>query len=375
LEESKKKALYYGYKGAFYAWESQNGYDACSDFNVVDVFTHRPVRTYFKDKQVHISSAVAYGLINYYKHSGDVSIMFEGGLRTLIECSLFYYSYSYFNHIKLRYELLDVIGPDEYHERVNNNAYTNYMAHYTVTQTLKLLEELSVNYSEKVSKILKDYPADIRQKLDDWAQKLYLPKQNNAGVIEQFDGYYKNEDVNVNTVRQRLVKPNEYWGGSTGVATATRVIKQADSVMLVNLLPEYFSDNAQAANYNYYLPYTEHGSSLSACMYALAACKAGKADDAWEWFIKTAEIDLVGGGKQWAGEIYIGGTHPAANGGAWMTAVYGFAGMKVVDGCVSFKPNLPKNIKSMSFKILEKGVHYNVKIDACGAQKVKINEV
>ena len=63
LDGAREKAKYYGFKGAFYAWEShENGEDACSDFNVTDVFTGRPVKTYFKDKQVHISAAVAYAV-------------------------------------------------------------------------------------------------------------------------------------------------------------------------------------------------------------------------------------------------------------------------------------------------------------------------
>ena len=94
--------------------------------------------------------------------------------------------------------------------------------------------------------------------------------------------------------------------------------------MLFNLYPDLFSKEIQKANYYFYLPYTEHGSSLSHCAYALTACRTGNKEGAYKAFLDSAEIDLRGGGKQWAGEIYIGGTHPAASGGAWMTAVYGF---------------------------------------------------
>lgn len=49
LDGAKKKAAHYGYAGAFYAWESQEGgFDACSDYNVTDVFTGRPMRTFLK---------------------------------------------------------------------------------------------------------------------------------------------------------------------------------------------------------------------------------------------------------------------------------------------------------------------------------------
>ena len=313
LPQARKKARDYGYGGAFYAWESQDGYDACSDFNVTDVFTHRPVRTYFKDKQIHISADVAYAILNYYAHTGDDELMLAGGLETVLECAEFARTYSYYNHIKDRYELLDVIGPDEYHERVNNNAYTNYIF-YQITKR-------GVELAERFKNV---YPESAVKKLKEWVEKLYLPQPNKDGVIEQFDGYYKLEDVGVSEVRSRLAHPNEYWGGSGGVATATRVIKQADVIMLFNLYPDLFSKEIQKANYDFYLPYTEHGSSLSHCAYALTACRTGEEGGAYKAFLDSAEIDLRGGGKQWAGEIYIGGTHPAASGGAWMTAVYGF---------------------------------------------------
>ncbi len=324
LNGALAKAQSYGYKGAFYAWESQDGIDACSDFNVTDVFTHRPVRTYFKDKQIHISADIALAIIRYFEQTGDEQLLLCGGLETLLQIGLFYYGYSYFNHIKKRYELLDVLGPDEYHERVNNNAYTNYMAYHCVKRTTELCDILSGKYPDEINAVLDSFGPNFCDTLRNWADKLYLPKCNENGVMEQFDGYFKLEDATVEDVRGRLVNPREYWGGTTGVATATRVIKQADVVMLAVTLPQYFSTEQIEANYKFYMPYTEHGSSLSFCAYALAACKSGHSEDAWKWFLQSAEIDLAGGGKQWAGDVYIGGTHPAASGGAWMVATQGF---------------------------------------------------
>ena len=48
------------------------------------------------------------------------------------------------------------------------------------------------------------------------------------------------------------------------------------------------------------------------------------------------------GGKEWAGLVYIGGTHPAAEGGAYMVAIKGFAGIYFEDGKIKAKPDLPK---------------------------------
>lgn len=341
LSGAKQKAQSYGFDGAFFAWESQDGgFDACSDFNVIDVFTGRPVRTYFKDKQIHISADIAVCLFNVYKQTRDISLLEGGGAELLVECAKFYYSRSYYNHIKKRFELLDVMGPDEYHERTNNNAYTNYMAHETALVCLKAFNILKKRNPILYNQLKQKYQTDL-QNISSFKNKLYLPEPNSDGVIEQFDGYFSLEDVTVPTVRSRLVHPKEYWGGSNGVATPTRVIKQADVVALMCVLPHRFTKQVKEANYLFYLPYTEHGSSLSASMYAQCACMVGLQDDAYEWFKTTATCDLVGGGKKYAGKLYIGGTHPAACGGTWQTIVNGF----FADGINS----LPKQVQSVTY--------------------------
>ena len=343
LDGAKKKAAAYGWDGAFYAWESQEGgYDACSDYNVVDVFTKRPMRTFFKDKQVHISAAVVYALDKYVRITGDTSVLDEGGYDVLRECARFYRSLLLKKVDSEAYEIHDVIGPDEYHERVNNNAYTNAMARFVFRAAAKYLNG-------------REY-ADL-------AEKIYIPQANQDGVIEQFDGYFALEDCSIDEVRGRLLDPKEYWGGAYGVASHTQVIKQADVVAMLAMLPEEFSDETKRANLKFYEPRTEHGSSLSACMYSLLSCKTGDAEFAYPFFLKSAEADLHAGGKEWAGLIYIGGTHPASEGGAWMVAVFGFAGLEIKDGEIVCNPHLPKTWKSIKFKISYKGSVYKIEIN------------
>lgn len=331
-----EKARSYGYEGAFYAWESQeSGYDACSDYNVTDVFTGRPMRTFFKDKQIHISAAVVYALVRYIRTTGDTSLMDEGGRDVIIECARFYLDRMISRIGSDRYELHDVIGPDEYHERINNNGYTNRMAKFTL---------------ETAASLLGEDECELRRSFEQAAQRLYIPKPNEDGVIEQFDGYFELEDASLDEVRGRLLHEKEYWGGAYGVASHTRIIKQADVVAWLGMFPDDFGTDVMLANWDYYEPRTEHGSSLSSCMYALLACKCGLPDRAYPFFINSALADLRGGGKEWAGLVYIGGTHPAAAGGAYMTAVSGFAGLSFSDGEPVLRPSLPENWQSISFK-------------------------
>lgn len=363
LSGAKEKAKEYGYEGAFYAWESQEGgYDACSDYNVTDVFTGRPMRTFFRDKQYHISSAVAYGIMRYGELTGDDSLLEEGGAHVVFECARFYYSLLLKRADWDYYEIHDSIGPDEYHERVNNNGYTNRMAKYTLESAVQVADRIK-NGSLKVDGISDWKEIEVlRNKCADAAENLYIPKPNEEGIIEQFEGYGKLEDVSIDEVRSRLLHEKEYWGGAYGVAAHTKVIKQADVITWLSLFPEDFPEEILERNWNYYEPRTEHGSSLSACMYAMLACRLGMAQKAYPFFLKSAAADLAGGGKEWAGLVYIGGTHPAASGGAYMTAVRGFAGVYTENGEIKIKPHLPETWKKMRFCIHYRGKEYRVEI-------------
>jgi nigerose phosphorylase len=375
LAGAKKKAAYYGYRGAFYAWESQeNGEDACSDFNVTDVFTGRPVKTYFKDKQVHISAAVAYAIWEVYKFTGDISVLMNGGAEVILECARFYYSYAYYKEDKDRYEILDVIGPDEYHERVNNNAYTNKMVYHTLDVALQTLELLKSGhlkeYEELISKL--DYSKEIAN-ITKFKEKLYVLEPNEETlIIEQFDGYNRLEECSLAEVKSRILDPKEYWGGGHGVAANTKIIKQADVVFMLYLFRGEYSQEVLRANWAYYEPRTEHGSSLSPCIYSLLSCEIGKGEWAYPFFVKSANVDLTGESKQFAGSIYIGGTHPAANGGAWMAAILGFAGLNVWKGKITIKPNLPKKWSRLAFNAIVRGEKYFIDITNNNQQIIKL---
>ena len=368
LPGALKKAAEYGFRGAFYPWESQEGgEEGCTNFNVVDVFTHRPVRTYFRDKQIHISADIAYALGSYYDITGDRALLREGGARVILECARFYLSRANSRLDEDEVEYLDVIGPDEYHERVSNNFFTNRIIRRCMETALSL-KTVFADEPQWFATLLKelDYEKDWAL-LSSAVERIRGPREQN-GVLEQFDGYFQLEDCSLDTVRGRLRDPREYWGGDHGVAGAAQIIKQADVIALMALLPDQFTDTQTAVNWTYYEPRTEHGSSLSACMYALTACRVGRLEEAWRLFMKTAEIDVVGGGKQWAGEIYIGGTHPASNGGAWMIAALGFAGLKMRGGKLTVDPRLPPQISRLSFPVTAGGVRYQIEVTPAGGR-------
>ena len=363
LDGARRKAKEFGHEGAFFAWESQEtGDDACTLFNVTDIFTGRPLRTYFKDKQIHVSADVVFAMWDYCRTTGDYALLTDGGLELIYECLWFYYTYASFKPHKNRYELLDVVGPDEYHERVNNNAFTNIM--------VKHAADILIEAICKVREINPEYLNTFNSELGwvyDFAEKLYVPTPNENGIIEQFDGYFSLEDVTPEILKTRELKANEYWGGH-GLASETMTLKQADVVMMLNVFRNEYSNETKKANWEFYEPYTEHGSSLSACAYAIVSAAIGDTDWAYKYFMKTASVDLTGNTKQYLGSLYIGGTHPAANGGAWNTAIFGFAGVSVTNNTLDISPILPKRWKSLSFKLKYRGENLCIKITADSVQ-------
>ncbi len=375
LDGARKKAASYGFKGAFFAWESQEGgIDACSDFNVTDVFTGRPMRTYFKDKQVHVTSAIVYALKKYIKNTKDNQILYEGGYELLLESALFYKSILVRRDESELYEIHDVVGPDEYHERVNNNAYTNRMARFVFDTAVEIFVKLRNTDPAEFGRLNQRYDlVNLIPKLEKIKGSLYLQKPSGEEqIIEQFDGYFKLEEVDIETLRTRLLHEKEYWGGALGVATHTRIIKQADVVTMLCMFPDDYSAEIMKKNWDFYEPRTEHGSSLSACMYSLLACRTGNPDAAYPFFLTSAKADLKKGGKQWAGNIYIGGTHPASAGGAWMVAVFGFAGLKVKNNGLAVEGSLPENIKGIEFKVIFRNQLYLVRV---GHDKSEIKKI
>lgn len=363
LDGARRKAAEYGFRGAFYAWESQDkGSEACTLFNITDVFTGRPMRTYFRDKQVHISADVVYGIWQYYLLTGDESILVNGGAEVILECARFFFSYSYFNKDKNRYEILDVTGPDEYHERVNNNAYTSMMVKFTLDVAAEVIVLLYQKYPSDYEGLIRkiNFRDDLKN-LEDMRGLLFVPGPDaQTHVIEQFSGYGKLEDVSLEVLKGRVLNPNEYLGGGNGIATTTKILKQADVVLMLNLFKNRYSREVKKANWEYYEPRTEHGSSLSSCVYAMLASETGNPDWGYKYFMKTARIDLTGEGKQYVGTLYIGGTHPAANGGAWMSAVLGFAGLGFDDGIITVDPQLPSKWQKVAFNIAVRGQSFSV---------------
>jgi len=184
-----------------------------------------------------------------------------------------------------RHEILRVIGPDEFHEHVHNNAFTNYMARWALLAALKLAEEFSEEWDALTRRLhIDDGELDEMRRV---ADLLYLPEPDaDSGVIEQFEGYSS----------LRGCRFGEVEGGSPGSGKPveealgrerlirSKLLKQADVVMLGRLLPGLFDEDIWKANWGYYEPRTTHLSSLSASVHSTFASFLGLPEEAYAYF-------------------------------------------------------------------------------------------
>lgn len=155
----------------------------------------------------------------------------------------------------------------------------------------------------------------------DIAAKMYIPRDPETGVLEQFDGFFGLERFDLTHWQPRTV--NLDWILGHERAQRTMVIKQADVVMLMALLGDQFgAPELQQANWDFYYPLVDHGSSLSPSTHAWVAARLGLLEEAYDLFLYASHIDL----EDLKGNVR-DGIHAAACGGVWQAVAFGFAGL------------------------------------------------
>jgi kojibiose phosphorylase len=365
LDGARRKAGKLGYGGAFYAWVSgKTGDELCPSFFFKDVLSGRSIRNHFNDWQIHISPDIVYAITQYLEVTGDWDFIVNRGAEITFEVAQFILSFSSYKVDTDRFVLSRVLGPDEYHENVDNNAFTNYQCRFAVRTALDLYERLKKDYPQEL-KIISDKTGLTEEAVSRW--KGFVCKctekqpQPESGIIEQHDGYFDLEDTRPEELKKRLLDPDEYWGYPIGVAVETQVIKQADVIQLF-CLHNGFDREILQANYEYYEPRTQHKSSLSPSAYAIIASRLGKKRDAHRYFKKSLTVDLYNTGSGFSGGTFIGGIHTAACGASWMMAVFGFAGLRVSGAAVFLQPALPDSWKRVSFSVTIKGGTYSLTV-------------
>jgi len=367
LDGSRRKAASLGYRGAFPAWISgETGDELCPDFFFTDVHTGRPTRQHFNDWQMHVAPDLVVAIERYVRTTGDRAFLLGPGAEIVFEVARFLTSFVHLRPADGRHHLLRLLGPDEYHENVDDNAYSIEQSRAALDVACRLHDELTVAHPRRLAELREQLGLTPSEAVG-WAEirdgLVEVLPDPETGVIEQFTGYHQLEDVRPDVVAARLLDPGEYWGWPAGVAVHTQVLKQADVVQLLMDHPDLHPPDVIAANLDHYLPRTQHGSSLSRPAHALVAARLGRTGLAEELFLRGALVDLLSDAKQISGGTFIGGIHTASAGAAWQVAVLGFGGVHVEDDHVHVLPRLPEDWDALAFRIRVRGCRLDIEAD------------
>lgn len=336
LPAARARARALGYRGALYAWESTDtGVDVTPPFVFNAAGERLEILTGLQEH--HISADIGYAVWQYWTASHDADFFIHAGAEMLFEIARFWTS-RVVQGADAHFHIEGVIGPDEYHEAVTDNAYTNCMARWVMQRGVEAAEWLRIHHPEHFSSVLQKIGL-AEAEIAAWSHVADTIVDNfdaTTGLFEQHRGYFDLQPADLQQYEPRTQTMDVILGWHQ--LTRTRIIKQADVVMLLMLLGDQYPRHVWEANYRFYEPQTSHDSSLSASVHACVAARLGDLADAERFFRKAARIDLDFD----RGVTAAGGVHIAALGGMWQALVFGFGGVIVTDQGLRYEPHLPK---------------------------------
>lgn len=345
LDKARDNARINGYQGAKYPWESADtGDEECPAWTIEP--DGSCYRCYVADYEHHVTAAVAYGGVHYYELTGDEDFFEKEGLEILCETARFWVSRLEYSKEQDRYEIRKVTGPDEWHEPVDNNAYTNYLARWNIRKALEYLARYKEEKPEVYNRLTEKLGI-TREEQEDWgahASRIYLPDTN--GVIEQFEGYFQLADAVVDRWDENNMP---LWPESLMAYPREQrcILKQADVVMLLYLMEHEFSMETQRENFHYYEKRTLHRSSLSPSVHCLMGLRVGESEHAYQYLCRSAYVDIDNNQRNTRE-----GIHAASAGGTWQCVTLGYCGMSTTDeGELSFTPHLPDKWQQVRYHI------------------------
>jgi trehalose/maltose hydrolase-like predicted phosphorylase len=347
LDAARVTAARTGRGGARFPWESAgSGFDVTPRQVVGADGSSVAVRT--GEHEEHVVADVAWAAVQYVAWSGDTSFFAGPGAALVLDTARYWAG-------RIRVDAAgahidDVIGPDEYHERVADNAFTNVMARWNLRAAAALAES-------GLGDVSPDEVAAWRR-VADLLVDGYDP---GSGRYEQFAGFDGLEPLVMADVAEPPVAADELLGRDR--VSRSQLIKQADVLMLHHLVPDETATGSLRPNLVHYGPRCAHGSSLSPAVHAALVARDGRPDDALPLLRMAARLDL----DDLTGTT-AGGLHLATQGGVWQALVQGFLGMRPAgwlgaDG-LTLDPRLPRAWRRLQVRLRYQGVRLQVTAEA-----------
>lgn len=332
LDKARERAKMLDCTGACYPIATLNGNEACT------LWQHASL-------QFQPSTAVAYGISQYVKISGDEEFLTEYGMEMLLEICRFLRSRGEYG-ADGKFGYFSVMGPDEFQMMVNHNCYTNFMAKKTFEYTVACFEKYGLTAGANKEEL---------EAFGKCAREMYIPYDPDTMLFEQHDGFFRLPHVNVKDIPVIDFPLYSHW--SYDRIYRNDMIKQPDVLMFMLLHNTDFSDEQKRANYEYYEPRCIHESSLSPSVHSILASELGKHDEALNFFGFACRLDLDDYNRNTRE-----GLHTTSIAAAWLNIVYGFGGVRSDGDTLIINPTIPSIWQQYSFNITYKGCKLHIRV-------------
>ncbi|MFF0011011.1 glycoside hydrolase family 65 protein [Streptomyces sp. NPDC005374] len=328
LPAARERAEQLGLKGAAFPWRTIEGSEGSA---------YWPAGT----AAFHINAAVADAVVRYTAATGDTDFERDTGVELLVETARLWRSLGHHDHHGV-FHIDGVTGPDEYSAVADDNTYTNLMAR----ANLLAAADACARHPEQSAALGVDDEESAAWR--DAAEAVHIPYNDELGVHEQHAGFTRYQQWDFDGTRADqypLMLHFPYFD-----IYRKQVVKQADLVLAMYLCSgwfEEFHDEEQIArNFAYYEPLTVRDSSLSACVQAVVAARAGHLSLAYSYTAEAALMDLADLANNTRD-----GLHIASLAGTWTALVAGFGGLRRDGDSLRFAPRLPERFSRLAFNL------------------------
>ncbi len=343
LDAARRNARMLGHeRGALYPWRTITGSE-CSSYYPSG------------SAQYHINADIAHAFIQYWYATKDIGYL-PRICEVLVETARLYLDVGHMRDGEFRID--GVTGPDEYTCIVDNNYYTNAGAAKTFLEADALCRLLDANDGLDALRAKIGVTAEELAAFSAAGSALYLPMDERLGICKQDDSFLNKKRWELSEI------PPEHFPLLMHYhplyINRRQVCKQADTV-LAHFLYREESTLIMRRSYAYYEQVTTHDSSLSACVFSMMAARLGDLASAKRYFEMTVGIDI----EDQSGNTR-DGLHIANMGGAYLSMIAGFGGMRLDNDGLRLFPLLPDGWAGYSFLLAFRGSRISISVNAEG---------
>ena len=376
LPGARAEAAKAGYRGAMFPWQT-----AYSGAEVTQQVHFNPFnKKWHQDrshKQRHVNIAIFYDTCLYQRRTGETGDEYD---ELMLSIAVFWGSICHKKDDGF-YHITDVMGPDEFHDAgtdkdrgVSNNAYTNIMVVWLLCKAIDVAKQASNEtcVAAGVTESDLDLWLDISTNIS-----LSISGEN---VVEQFDGFFNLQELYLSKYKQTcrdISRMDLIMIADNKNPSEYQILKQADTLLAWHLLSkeEVFSIikkqksvtlnekitpiDLLRSNFDFYVPRTNDGSTLSLLVHAHLAAELGEVSDQWSWWSEASRSDIYNK-EGITGE----GIHMSVMAGSLSFISSRFVGLREEsenNWCIT--PNLPSHWNSVSLKTKIRGYNYSIKVD------------